>query len=168
MFRLDRISKAYEEAGSLSEQVNLFGFIDDQVFLTKSGDVGVVMALSGVDYECLDSTAIDHLTKRLESAFKIFDENCRVFQYLFKRNQERIPYQTYGNPVVGQSHRESDAVSAAKADTLYSLKIYYVILLQNSPRKTGLLATVQKLASEPIAALRELRVYLSTKRQVLL
>ncbi|MGH9434567.1 MAG: hypothetical protein ACRD06_01050, partial [Terriglobia bacterium] len=54
----------------------------------------------GVDYECLESSAIDNLTKHLESAFRIFDEKCRVYQYLFKRNHERIPYQTYGSPVV--------------------------------------------------------------------
>jgi hypothetical protein len=43
VFRLDRIDKAWREAGSFNEQVNLFGFIDDQVFLTKSGDAGVVL-----------------------------------------------------------------------------------------------------------------------------
>lgn len=92
MFRLDRIGKDYREAGSFNEQVNLFGFIDDQVFLTKSGDAGVVLSVRGVDYECLESSAIDNLTKRLESAFRIFDEKCRVYQYLFKRNHEQIPY----------------------------------------------------------------------------
>ena len=86
MFRLDHVTKSYDEAGSFNEQINLFGFIDDQVFLTKSGDAGVVLSVAGVDYECLDSASIDSFTKRLESAFKLFDEKCRVYQYLFKRN----------------------------------------------------------------------------------
>ena len=70
MLRLNRVHKIYDQAGSFNEQVNLFGFIDDQVFLTKSGDTGVIVRVGGVDYECLDSTSVDTLTKRLESAFK--------------------------------------------------------------------------------------------------
>lgn len=69
MFKLERALKPYREAGSLNEQVNLFGFIDDHTFLTKSGDVGVVLAVAGVDYECLASADVDNYTKRLESAF---------------------------------------------------------------------------------------------------
>src|SRR5579884_1214909 len=88
MFRLDRALKPYRESGSLNDQVSLFGFIDDGVFLTKSGDVGLMLAVKGVDYEGLAGGEIDQYTKRLESAFKIFDEKCRVYQYLFKRNHQ--------------------------------------------------------------------------------
>ena len=68
MFRLARAWKGYREAGSLNEQINLFGFVDEHTFLTKSGDVGMVLAVKGVDYECLASSEIDNYTKRLESA----------------------------------------------------------------------------------------------------
>ena len=54
MFRLSRIFKNYDETGSLGEQVNLYGFIGSEVFLTKSGEVGVILEVRGVDYECLD------------------------------------------------------------------------------------------------------------------
>ena len=70
MFRLTKALKPFRESGSLNEQVNLFGFIDDLTFLTKTGDVGAVLAVRGVDYECLADGEIDHYTKRLESAFK--------------------------------------------------------------------------------------------------
>src|SRR5260370_39575759 len=100
MLKLKRIFKNYEETGSLNELVNLYGFIDDHVLLTKTGGLGVVLEVRAVDYECLDGSALDHLTKRLESALKLFDENYRVYQYLFKRNNETIPYQRYANPVV--------------------------------------------------------------------
>jgi type IV secretion system protein VirB4 len=92
MFRLQHALKSYHYAGSLNEQINLFGFLDDHAFLTKSGDIGIMLAVSGVDYECLSAAEIDHFTKRLESAFKTFDAKCRVYQYLFKRNHETIPY----------------------------------------------------------------------------
>ena len=37
MLRLKRIFKNYNETGSLSERMNLYGFIGPQVFLTKVG-----------------------------------------------------------------------------------------------------------------------------------
>lgn len=83
MFSFRRVFRNYAETGSMNEQINLFGFIDDHVFLTKTGDVGAVLEVRGVDYECLDTVTIDSATKRLESALKLFDEKCRVYQYLF-------------------------------------------------------------------------------------
>src|SRR6266849_1678221 len=100
MLRLSRIFKNYNETGSLNEQINLHGFIGPSVFLTKSGEVGVILDVSGVDCECIAAASIDGLTKRLEAALKLFDENYRVYQYLFKRNNETIPYKLYGNPIV--------------------------------------------------------------------
>ena len=67
MLRLSRIFKNYNETDSLSEQINLYGFIGPHIFLTKSGEVGVILEVRGVDYECLDGASIDTFTKRLES-----------------------------------------------------------------------------------------------------
>ena len=92
MFRLARAVKAHREAGSLNEQINLFGFLDDHAFVTKSGDIGVVLAVRGVDYECLDANGIDHCTKRLESAFKTLDDRCRI--YCCERESEETLQQT--------------------------------------------------------------------------
>jgi type IV secretion system protein TrbE len=87
MLRLSRIFKNFNETGSLSEQINLYGFIGPHIFLTKSGEIGLILEVRGVDYECLDTASIDGFTKRLESALKLFDENYRVYQYLFKRER---------------------------------------------------------------------------------
>src|SRR5258708_37855835 len=100
MFRLAHALKGYRESGSLNEQINLFGFVDDHTFLTKSGDVGVVLAVKGVDYECLASNEIDNYTKRLESAFKILDDSCRIYQYLLKNSDPAIPHQNHEHPIV--------------------------------------------------------------------
>src|ERR1700685_3874555 len=128
MLNLKRIFKSYQEAGSLAEQVNLYGFIGPEVFLTKSREVGVILEVRGVDYECLDQTAIDGLTKRLESALKLFDENCRVYQYLFKFNNEMIPYQLHDKPVVDDAIKNRIAYLGSKSDTLFSLAVCYVVL----------------------------------------
>src|SRR6266446_17577 len=119
MLRLSRIFKNYNETGSLNEQINLYGFIGPNVFLTKSGEVGVILEVRGIDYECLDGASIDAFTKRLESALRLFDENYRVYQYLFKRNNPGISYKLYGNPIVDAAIRNRIAYLASKSDQLF-------------------------------------------------
>src|SRR5487761_415522 len=168
MLRLKRIFKNYEETGSLNEQVNLYGFADEHVFLTKTGDLGVILEVRGVDYECLDGATIDGLTKRLESAFKLYDEHYRVYQYLFKRNNEAIPYKLYGNPVVDTAIKNRIAYLATKADTLFSLSIYYVVLYEGFRYSRTLRSTLLEFPKQPTKALGELRACLSTKKRVML
>ena len=142
MLNLKKILKPYTETGSLNEQVNLYGFVDPHAFLTKSGDVGVILQVQGVDYECLDGNSLDTLTKRLESALRLFDENFRVYQYLFKRNQEAIPYKKYPNPIVNTAIENRIRYFAEKADKLYSLQIYYVVLFEGFRYKQALLKSL--------------------------
>ncbi len=168
MFRLDRALKPYRESGSLNDQVNLFGFIDDGVFLTKSGDVGLMLAVKGVDYEGLAASEIDQYAKRLESAFKIFDEKCRVYQYLFKRNHERIPRSSHENPIVNAAIQNRAAFLEGKSDRLYSLDIHYAVLMEGLPKQKAFLATLTEAHREPRRAWRELNGLLSTQKQVLL
>jgi type IV secretion system protein TrbE len=49
MFPISRIFKNYRETGSLGEQINLFGFIGPEVFLTKTGEVGLILEVRGVE-----------------------------------------------------------------------------------------------------------------------
>ena len=168
MLRLKRIFKNYEETGSFNELVNLYGFIDEHAFLTKTGDLGVILEVRGVDYECLDGATIDGLTKRLESALKLFDENYRVYQYLFKRNNETIPYKLYGNPVVDAAIQNRIAYLASKADTLFSLSIYYVVLYEGFRPSRRLSNVLQEFPAHPGRTLRNLTGNLSTQKQVVL
>jgi type IV secretion/conjugal transfer VirB4 family ATPase len=166
MLKLQRIFKNYHETGAFNEQVNLYGFIDSNVFLTKSGELGVILEVRGVDYECLDGASIDGLTKRLESALKLFDENYRIYQYLFKRNNETIPYKLYGNPVVDTAIKNRIAYLTAKADTLFSLSVYYVIFFEGSRPKRKIGSALAKFPEQPATALREIWAYFSTRKQV--
>jgi energy-coupling factor transporter ATP-binding protein EcfA2 len=167
MLSLKRIFKNYEETGSLNERVNLYGFIGPEVFLTKSGELGLILEVRGVDYECLDSTAIDGLTKRLESALKLFGDDYRLYQYLFKRNNETIPYRLYGNPVVDAAIQNRIAYLGSKADTLFSLSIYYVILHQRSQISHSLGSLFARFLQNPGKALAELSARFLAKKQVL-
>ena len=168
MLKLRRIFKNYEETGSFNEQVNLYGFVDSHVFLTKTGDLGVILEVRGVDYECLDENTLDGLTKRLESALKLFDDNYRIYQYLFKRNNETIPYKLYGNPVVDTAIKNRIGFFAAKSDTLFSLSIYYVILFEGFRYTRTLGSTLLEIPKRPAKALGQLRAHFSGRKQVFL
>jgi len=167
MLKLSRIFKNYGETGSLSEQINLYGFVSPEVFLTKTGEAGVILEVRGVDYECLDDTSIDGLTKRLESALKLFDENCRVYQYLFKRNNETIPYQLYDNPVVDAAIQNRIAYLGSKSDTLFSLAVYYVVLYRAFETSHKLAGALRDFPGNPRRVLGELAARLSSKKQIL-
>ena len=166
MLRLSRIFKNYNETGSLNEQINLYGFIGPHVFLTKSGEVGVILEVRGVDYECLDGASIDGFTKRLESALKLFDENYRIYQYLFKRNNETIPYKLYGNPIVDAAIKNRIAYLGGKADTLFSLSIYYVVLYQGFQTSHKLGSALAEFPKNPKKALRGSAGTFFIRRQV--
>ena len=147
MFKLAPITKDHREAAALCSQINLFGFVDGEAFLTKSGDVGVVIAIDGVDYECLDNNAIENLTRRLTAAFRVFDEKCRVYQYLFKRNHETIPYKTYANPIVNAAIQNRIEFLKSKADSLYSFQICYVVLYEGFRYQTSIAHSESRPAS---------------------
>ena len=168
MLRVSKIVKSYKETGSLNENVSVFGFLDDQVFLTKGGDVGAVMRVEGVDYECLDHKQTDDLTKRLESALRLLGPQFRVYQLLFKAGNETIPYEPYENPVVKQAVEDRIAYFMHKASELYSLQIYFVILYEGAKHRTKLSASLMTLASEPRRGLEELKGFLSSKKETVL
>ena len=168
MLRLKRIFKNYGETGSFNEQVNLYGFIDSHVFLTKTGDLGVILEVRGVDYECLDGNALDGFTKRLESALKVFDDKYRIYQYLFKRNNETIPYKLYGKPIVDTAIKNRVAYFAGKSETLFSLSIYFVILFEGFRYTRTLGSTLSEFPKHPSKALAELRAHFSGRQQVVL
>jgi type IV secretion system protein VirB4 len=166
MLNLKRVFKNYEEAGSLNAMVNLFGFIGHEVFLTKSGDAGIVLEFDGVDYECLDPVAVDALTKRLESALRLFDENYRVYQLLIKRNQQDIPHSFCGKPVVDAAIRDRVAYFREKADTLFSLSIYFVVLCPALAARRSLSSTLMEIPENPRKAIAGLRARFSSEESV--
>jgi hypothetical protein len=51
MLNLKKLIKPWSESGALNANVNLYGFLDEEVFLTKTGDLGIVLSVPGVDYE---------------------------------------------------------------------------------------------------------------------
>ncbi len=166
MLNLKRVFRNYDEAGSFNALVNLFGFVGPRTFLTKTGDVGMVLEFSAVDYECLDQPSVDALTKRLESALRLFDETFRVYQILFKRNREPIPHSFCGKPVVDSAIRNRIAYFTEKADSLFSVSIYFVVLCPAMAARRSLTNSILEFPANPKRAIAELHSRFSSRSTV--
>ena len=140
--------------------------LDRMFFSPRAGRSGLILEVRGVDYECLDGASIDGFTKRLESALKLFDENYRLYQYLFKRNNETIPYKLYDNPIVDTAIKNRIAYLGCKADTLFSLSVYYVVLFQGFEASAKLGSALAEFPKNPKKAVADLRAHFSGQKQV--
>ncbi|MBB6147323.1 type IV secretion system protein VirB4 [Silvibacterium bohemicum] len=165
MYKVETITKDWKEAGSFAAQVNLYGFWDDHSFLTKSGDLGCALRIGGIDYESLDYAGLDYAVKRLEAAFRSIDDKCRLYQILFKHNRPSIPHAEYENPLVRAAVEQRSAFLASKADRLYSIEIFWIVMVDGSFQKTGLLHALAGLPKHPRSSLRDLRALFSGNKE---
>jgi len=149
MIKVEHITKDWKEAGSFAAQINLYGFWDEHSFLTKTGDLGCAMRIGGIDYESLDSAGRDYAVKRLEATFRSLDDKCRLYQILFKRNHPTIPHAEYENPLVRAAVEQRSAFLQSKADRLYSIEIFWIVMIDGSYAKIGLLHALSQLQKQP-------------------
>ncbi len=169
MVRVDDITKDWKEAGSFPAQMNLYGFWDEHRFLTKSGDLGTVLKIGGIDYESLDHAGRDYAVKRLEAALRSFDDRSRLYQILFKHNRPAIPHAEYENPLVRTAVEQRSAFLESKADRLYSIEIFWIVMVDGSYQKTGLLHALARMPKQPRSSLRGLRsLFSGSKARMLL
>jgi type IV secretion system protein VirB4 len=157
MFRIDKAIKPWKEAASLNDHLNLYGFWNEMTFLTKSGDLGTVLRVRGVDYESLDSGEQEYAVKRLEAALKAFGPGFHVYQYLFKSNRPEIPFRRYDDPIVEAAIDQRRQFFEAKRDHLYKVEIFYCILLEGARSKTGLGVALARLFRDPAGAVGEIK-----------
>src|SRR5215472_12838688 len=138
MLRLDRVIKSWKESGALNSQINLYGFWNEHTFVTKSGDLGIVLQLQGVDYESLDQAAQEYSVKRLEAALKIFGPGFHVYQHLFKTNRPNIVFQDYDEPTVQAAVNQRKDFFERKLDGLFEVEIFYAIVIEGTRSKSGI------------------------------
>jgi hypothetical protein len=158
MLRLDKVIKPWKESAALNDHINLYGFWNETAFLTKSGDLGMVLNVPGVDYESLDRSEQEYAVKRLEAALKAFGAGFHVYQYLFKSNRPDIPFAKYDDPIVEAAIEQRRKFFEAKRDHLYQIEIFYCILLEGARSKTGVGAAIARILRDPAGAVSELKV----------
>ncbi|MBV8833113.1 MAG: hypothetical protein JO108_28280, partial [Acidobacteriaceae bacterium] len=62
MVKLSKFVKPYKQAGAFNSLLSPHRFIDEHVFITKSNQLGVVLGIEGIDYECLTEATIESHT----------------------------------------------------------------------------------------------------------
>jgi type IV secretion system protein VirB4 len=159
MVRLQRIVRDYQEAGSVNSLLALWGFVDDETFLTKTGDVGLVFRLAAVDDECLDEAERRDVVHRFEAALRVLDDHCRVYQYFCKRRIDPIDAALCDDPVVNDAIQQRVAFLNEHRDELYAVELYLVLVYEGTQQRRTT-TRLHGLFRHPRRALRE---WLSTE-----
>ena len=146
-------------------QINLYGFWDEHYFLTKSGDLGAVLKIGGIDYESLDHQGRDYAVKRLDAALGILDQRTRLYEVFFKHNHPEIAYERYENPLVAATVEQRISFVREKAAQLYEIEIFWIAMIDGNYSKAGLLHALAALPRSPRSAFQELKSLLSGNRQ---
>ena len=165
MLARSQLLRRYRQTGAMNGLLNLYGFLDDQVFLTKSGDVGVVLAVTGVDYEGLEPAQRDGVARRFESALRLLDDRFRLLQYLIKQRGPTIPAESHPDPVIDGALRDRQHFLEARRPDLYDLDLFFVVLYEGAGRRRSLVDRATEAVRHPRAALAD---WLSTARTLTL
>jgi type IV secretion system protein VirB4 len=139
----------------LNGLLSLWGFVDDQAFLTKAGALGVVYRLEGADYECLDHVERRAIVHRFERALRQLDESFRLYQYLIKRSAAPIESAGHPQPVVAEALNRRAEHLAAKQDSLFELELYLVVLYEGWTVRPAASARLTDFLQSPRTAARQ-------------
>ncbi|MGH9162291.1 MAG: VirB4 family type IV secretion system protein, partial [Vicinamibacteraceae bacterium] len=151
MIALRRFFRDYAEAGAFNTLVNLYGYLDEHLFMTKSGAIGAVFALRGVDYECLEPQERARVRDRWETAARVFDERHHLYQYLLKRGGPSLHPTHATHPAAQEALQERRTWFNAQRDNLSDIQLYAVVVY-DPPQHITLTRTRDVLRS-PLATL---------------
>jgi type IV secretion system protein VirB4 len=157
------ITREYRDAGAMSDVVPFLAFVDDAVFLTKSGALGVVLALDGVDYECLDPQQREAVTTRFEVALRLWDERTHLSQYVLKRHSVAAADDAHLHPAVDALLRRRQTYLQAHDAALFAVSLYLVVVVEAEPSATVWASQWRRVARQPLAVCRE---WFSTARTI--
>ena len=160
MVSVGRILRDYREAGSVNGLLALWGFVDDTIFLTKAGHVGVVYRLRGVDYECLAHPQRQALAHRFEAALRLLDERCRLYQYLLKRTIAPLAAGPCNQPIAHEAIQRRAEYLNGRRHELYDLSLY-LVLLYEPPHVVRRSTELRRIWQDPRHVVR---AWLSTDR----
>jgi type IV secretion/conjugal transfer VirB4 family ATPase len=138
MVKLKRLLKPYRDAGAFHSLLGPHCFLDEQVFLTKANQIGVILSVEGIDHECVTDERLEYISRRVRAAWRGFDENFRIYQYVVKQDHE--PMEPSGDfPNTATWKTAEDRRQFLEERNLFSIRIFYVILFEAPlSRKLGM------------------------------
>lgn len=153
MMRLDRILRDYADAGAINAQIALWGFVDEQTFLTKAGHVGLVYRLRGPDVEGYTHEQRRSIVHQMESALRLLDTRCRLYQYVLKQRVAPFVAEPCERPIAREACvRRADFLNAHR-DRLFTLDHFLVLMYE--PAHATSTRSVSRALRTPRATLRE-------------
>ena len=155
MISVSRIRHDFDEAGSVNSLLTLWGFVDDHIFITKAGHVGVMYRLHGVDYECLDGTQRRDVVHRFEAAVRVLDEHCRVYQYLCKRRVEPFGATPCAHAFADAVIQRRATYLNARGRDLYEIDLFLVLVYEGLRPRWITRTHLQGVLRHPVQAVRE-------------
>jgi type IV secretion system protein VirB4 len=129
MLPLPKFIKPWKDAGEANALFAPCAFIDEHVFLAKTGALGLVFELAGIDPECLTDATMETNTKRLVAAWRLFHEDIRLYQYVVKHDSAHIEQQKQYDSAAVQATVTSRR-EFLEQKGLYSIQLYLAILLE--------------------------------------
>ncbi len=157
MIKPSRIGKDFNHAGAVNSSVDIHCFLSKNVFLTKSGFVGVLLNVEPLDPECRTPEDLDDVARVIEAGIRPLDSKFRIFQHSIKRSGTRIaPPSQHPDIPVDQALRNRASDIEAKADDLFTISNHIMILYQGSHDLDMLDEKLRRIRSDPFAAVRSL------------
>ena len=129
MLNLAQLLKPYKDSVAANSVLAPHRFIDEQCFLTKRGHLGLIIALAGVDADCLTEEMLASLSVKMRAALAVFNEDFRLYQYALKHKGAHIPVsEKYQNTHAGAAvqHR----AQFLEKQRLYSIDLYFVVMYE--------------------------------------
>ncbi len=125
----------------------------------------MVLRTRGIDYQSLDQAGRDYVVKRLEAAFRTLNDRARIYQVLFKHNRPQITLQNYDNALVQATVEQRRAFLEEKADRLYEVEIFWIVMIDGNYARTGLLHALSQLPKAPAEAFKQMKALLAGDQQ---
>lgn len=154
---LPALSRAHDESRPLHTLINVFGFLDSEVFLTKSGDLGMVLRYQGKDAECMEPEALAALCARIGSAIRVFDDRFVVTQYWLKSPLPPLELRTYASRPLTEAAQHRARFLNARGVSLYSYETFLVVICKSCWRSPRLVDRLRQAISNPQAAFQNWR-----------
>ncbi len=149
-----RLYRDYRQTAPLNGLLNLWGFVDEAVFLCKSGAVGIALSVRGVDVEGLDADARAQVVHRFEAALRHLDESFRVYQYLRRTPHPDVPRPHAAHPVADAAFARRASFLTGRGAELFESEIVFVLISEGwQPRRSWTRRLRRLLTSPPGATL---------------
>lgn len=121
--QIDDYIEPVRDAGTVNSLFPPHTFVHPYVYLTKLNSLAATLRLRGIDFECLDNDTLESYTQQFMAAFRNFDEDYRIYQYVIKHDKV-VLLGDRSNPIT------RDRLDHLEKKGLYEISLFVVIVYE--------------------------------------